>query len=203
MSEQRQNITTETIYIRNMLCRSCIKVVRQELENAGVAVESIRLGEALVSYNPSKILMADIEKVLLNNGFGIVIEREKMIVEQIKQCVVELIHMMNNVDSIVRRSEYLVEKMNMSYQQLSKLFSKHEPLTLEKYIILNKIERTKELLLSNEFTLSEIAYMMDYNSVQYLSTQFKTVTGQSVSEYKKLMTVNKIPLEDLGKNDNK
>jgi len=198
MSEQRQNMITENIFIKNMLCRSCIRVVREELEKSGIIVESIKLGEATITFNPDKILLLDIDQILINNGFGIVIEREKMIVEKIKQCVVELIHLMNNVDSIVRRSEYLVEKMNLSYQQLSKLFSKHESITLEKYIILNKIERTKELILSNEFTLSEIAYMMDYNSVQYLSTQFKTVTGLSVTDYKKSLTTNKIPLEELG-----
>jgi YesN/AraC family two-component response regulator len=72
----------------------------------------------------------------------------------------------------------------MSYRQMSSLFSKYEITTLEKYIILNKIERIKELIDSEEFTLSEIAYMMDCNSVQYLSNQFKKETGMSVSEYK-------------------
>ncbi|MFH2143862.1 MAG: AraC family transcriptional regulator [Bacteroidota bacterium] len=199
MIEPKQHIITENIFIKNMLCRSCIRVVKEELEKIGVIVEKIKLGEATISYNPKKIKISQIDRILIENGFGIVIEREKVIVEQIKQAVIELIHHMNNVDSIVRRSDYFVEKLNMSYQQLSKLFSKHETLTLEKYIILNKIERTKELILSNEFTLSEIAYMMDYNSVQYLSAQFKAITGVSVTEFKKSPDISKIPLEDIGK----
>jgi len=73
----------------------------------------------------------------------------------------------------------------LSFQQISKLFSKHEPITLERYIILNKIERVKELILRDEYTLSEIAYLMDYSSVQYLSNQFKKETGFSVTDYKK------------------
>ncbi|HYX07107.1 MAG TPA: helix-turn-helix domain-containing protein, partial [Bacteroidales bacterium] len=68
--------------------------------------------------------------------------------------------------------------------QLSRVFNAQEPITLEKYIIVNKIERIKELIDSNEYTLSEIAYMMDYSSVQYLSNQFRQITGISVTEYK-------------------
>jgi YesN/AraC family two-component response regulator len=78
-----------------------------------------------------------------------------------------------------------VEKMGISYQQISKIFSKYEPITLERYSILVKIEKVKEMIWSDEFSLSEIAYMMDYSSVQYLSNQFKKETGYSVTEYKK------------------
>ncbi len=138
-----------------------------------------------------------IADMLKKNGFELVVSREKKIVNKIKNTVVELIHHLNNMDSIVRKSDYLVEMLGMSYQQLSKIFSKHESITLERYIILNKIERIKELLMYDEFTLSEIAFMMDYSSVQYLSNQFKKETGYSVSEYKKFELNLKIPLEDL------
>ncbi len=85
----------------------------------------------------------------------------------------------------------------MSYQQLSKMFSKHEDITLERYTILNKIERIKELIDQEEFTLSEIAYIMDYSSVQYLSNQFKKETGISVSDYKKSDKSIKRSLDNL------
>jgi len=110
--------------------------------------------------------------------------REMILVEQIKHAVIELIHHLNNVDSVVRKSDYLVEKLGYSYQHLSKTFSAHEPVTLERYIILQKIERIKQLIDNGEFTLSEIAFMMDYSSVQYLSNQFRQITGMTVSEYK-------------------
>jgi len=68
---------------------------------------------------------------------------------------------------------------------MSSIFSKNEDITLEKFIIHQKIEKAKELIQYGELNLSEIAYMMGYSSVQYLSTQFKNVTGVSVSEFKK------------------
>ena len=73
--------------------------------------------------------------------------------------------------------------MNMNYQSISKMFSRHEKITLEKFIILHKIERCKELVLQKEYTLSEVADMMDFSSVQHLSNTFKKVTGLSVTGY--------------------
>ena len=138
-----------------------------------------------VEFDNEKHSLESIDRLLNEMGMGIIKTREQQIVEQIKTAVIELIHQSNNINSLLRKSDYLVEKLAMSYQQLSKIFSKHENITLEKYIIRNKIERIKELIDSNEYSLSEIAYMMDYSSVQYLSNQFKKETGISVSEYKK------------------
>ena len=87
--------------------------------------------------------------------------------------------------------------MGMTYQQISKTFSKHENITLEKYIILHKIERTKELLISNEYTLSEIAFIMDFSSVHHLSNTFKKTAGVSVSEFKKAPLLYKKSIDSL------
>ena len=192
-----QQVTTLTIQIKNMLCRCCKRVVREAFEENEITVKHIMLGEATIQYDRSRTNLDTIASILKSHGFELEVSREKKIVNKIKTTVVELIHQLNNMDSIVRKSDYLVEMMGLSYQQLSKIFSKHESVTLERYIILNKMERIKELILLDEYTLSEIAYMMDYSSVQYLSNQFKKETGYSVSEYKKLELNLKKPLEDL------
>ena len=141
--------------------------------------------------------MEDIRNVLVGLGTDLIESREKRLVEEIKLAVIELIHHMNNVDSIVRKSEYLVEKIGLSYAYLSRIFSSQENITLEKYVILNKIERIKELIDQQEYTLSEIAFMMDYSSVQYLSSQFRLITGMTVSEYKESDRSSKKPLDRL------
>ena len=156
-----------------------------ELENAGVKVIVIRAGYANIPFDNETISLSEISKIIENLGMELIKSRDQKFIDQIKIAVIELIHQSNNVNSIVRKSEYLVEKLGLSYQHLSKLFSKHESITLERYIILNKIERIKELIDSDEYSLSEISYMMDYSSVQYLSNQFKKETDMSVSEYKK------------------
>lgn len=173
------------IFIKNMMGKCCVKVLKTVFEQEGIQVLSIIPGEAEIEYDKMRWTEKQLEMLLEDNGFGLILSREKRIVEQTKQAVVELIHEMNNINSIVQKSDYIVEKTGLSYQQVSKLFSKHEPITLERYIILNKIERVKELIFRDEYTLSEIAYMMDYSSVQYLSNQFKKETNYSVTDYKK------------------
>lgn len=188
---------TMTIQIKNMLCRCCMKIVRDAFEANDIKVKHLILGEATLEFDRTRTDLDAIAHILKQSGFELILSREKKIVNKIKTTVVELIHQLNNMDSIVRKSDYLVEMLGLSYQQLSKIFSKHENITLERYIILNKMERIKELILLDEYTLSEIAYMMDYSSVQYLSNQFKKETGYSVSDYKKLEMNLKTPLEDL------
>ncbi len=192
----------ETIHIKNMLCACCTRLLELEFEKAGIKTLLIRAGYAQIEFDTEVHSLESIQKILEKNGMALIKTREQKIAEQIKTAVIELIHHSNNVNSILRKSEYLVEKLGMSYQQLSKLFSKHEAITLEKYIIRNKIERIKELIDSDEYSLSEIAYMMDYSSVQYLSNQFKKETGMSVSEYKKSdksikRTLDKLANEDI------
>jgi len=138
-----------------------------------------------------------INTFLKKNKFKQIEDKNKIIVEQIKIAVIELVHYANNNNSIIRNSDYLMEKIGKSYQQLSNIFSEHEDQTLEKFIIAHKIEKSKRLLIQNELTLSEIAFQMGYSSVQYLSNQFKKTTGQTVSEFKKMENPNIKALDEI------
>lgn len=182
MSSQKEIV--KEFKVKNMVCKCCIKILGMELPKRGFEPVKMQLGRIWLKYNPDNFNEEKLEKALEEIGFDMVKDRELVLLEQIKQSVIELIHYLNNQDSIIRKSDYLVEKMSMSYQSITKLFSKYEKITLERFIILHKIERIKELIDSDEYTLSEIAYMMDYSSVQYLSSQFKQITGITVSQYK-------------------
>lgn len=168
-----------------MTSNCCIYVVRNELEKLDVQINSIKLGKVNIEYDLINTSYELIRKTLSNFGFDIIVDKEKALVEQIKISIIELILLSNNANSIIRNSDYLVDKLHYSYQYLSAIFSKHENTTLEKYIIRHKIDKVKELLTYDELTLSEISYQMGYSSVQYISTQFKNITGVSVSEFKK------------------
>lgn len=183
--KQQNSDTSQRIYISNMMCPCCIRLVKEDLTKLGITVLEVKLGEATILYNQDEINKNQIEEVLQNLGLGLIRNKDEILVEQIKQTVVELVHYMNNVNSIVRKSEYLVEKMGRSYQTLSKVFSRVESITLERYIILQKIERVKELAMEDKISLSEIAWMMDYSSPHHLSNQFKIITGVSLSDFKK------------------
>lgn len=166
-----------------MLCECCLKLIKLELERIGIDVVKAKLGDMCIAYESSKISISTIEEIFTSNGFEIIVDKDTALVEQIKHTVVELVHH-STYNAMVRNSDFLVSRFDKSYQHLSTVFSKHENITLEKYIILHRIEKVKELIQVDEQSLSEIAFMMGYSSVQYLSTQFKQITGYSVTEYK-------------------
>jgi len=174
----------KTYFLKNMICHCCNELLRLKLEENLIMVSEMKLGELTIILKNHEDAQK-CEKIIGELGFEIIVGRDKVLVEQIKLAVIELIHHLNNVNSIIRKSDYLVEKLGMSYQQLSKTFSQYESVTLERYIILQKIEKIKELIDSGEYSFSEVAYMMDYSSVQHLSAQFKNITGLTPSEYKK------------------
>lgn len=187
----------KTLYIKNMVCNRCIKVVKEELEKLGQNVEYIILGEVIVS-SAKDIDEDKIRKVLEQNGFELIDDKQAKIIEKIKVIVIKLIQNQSE-DKLtgVNFSDYISEKVDKSYQYISSLFSSHEGVTLETYIINQKIEKVKELLIYNELSLTEISYRLGYSSVQHLSSQFKKITGLTPSEFKHLREKIRKPLDKV------
>jgi len=173
-------------------------VVKEELEKLGLKVEKVVLGEALISADNLDIYLPRIKVVLESNGFELIDDKQAKVIENIKIAVIDLIHYKKENDRAINISKYLADKLGMSYQYLSTLFSSMEGITIEKYIINQKIEKVKELLIYDDLTLSEISYKLNYSSVQHLSNQFKKITGFTPTEFKHLKEKNRIPLDKLG-----
>lgn len=184
--------------LKNMLSKSCVKLIQLSFDKViGVEVRRIQMGEVELEANDKKISISQLETHFNNLGFSIVLDPDSATVEKIKLAAVELIHFAFNTNSLIRNSDYISEKVQLPYDKLSKLFSRVTNTTLEKYIILLKIEKAKELISNEEFSLSEISFMLGYSSVQYLSNQFKKITGITVSEFKENPDRYRKPLEDL------
>lgn len=171
-------------YIKNMVCPRCVMAVRTAFEDLGGQVEHVELGKAQVA-DHEDLEQQEIEEALHELGFELLKGREQQKVEQIKTYLINYVKELETEQEAPKISEYLSEKMHQNYASLSKLFSEEEAITIEKYLIHLKIERVKELLSYDEHTLSEIAWRLNYSSVQYLSNQFRQVTGMSVTDYKK------------------
>lgn len=198
MQPNNLNTNRTVIYIKNMVCDRCIRVIREEFTRTGfIQVHNIELGSAEINYNAQVINIEGIGEILKRNGFALLLDKEAQLVEQIKISILQLIYFGNNTNSLIRNSDFLSEKFEMPYANLSKVFSEKTGTTLEKYIIQIKIEKVKELISYNELTLSEISYMMGYSSVQYLSNQFKQLTGIAVTDYKKTDKKGRISLDKV------
>lgn len=192
------SIIEKRFVLQNMASKSCIKLIELFFQHKEhVYIKTVFLGEANLTYNAGKITEKEIAQCFQQLGFNVINDPEVEMVEKIKVAAIELIYYANNTNSLIRNSDYISERVQVPYERISKVFSKITNTTLEKYIILLKIEKAKELLFKNDYTLSEIAFMLGYSSVHYLSNQFKKVTGLSVSQYKSLEEQQRIPLENL------
>lgn len=174
----------QKLLIKNMVCPRCVIVVEETLQNLGLEVHQVQLGEAVVTADAS-VSKQEIEAKLNEYGFELIEGKNQQVVEQIKNELIEYVKGLEKTDKTPKLSTYLSKKLNQNYSSLSSAFSENEDITIEKYLIHLKIERVKELLSYGELTLSEIAWKLNYSSVSHLSNQFKKVTGMSVTDYKK------------------
>ena len=176
---------TTILHIKNMVCDRCISTVRAELEKLLWQVDEVELGKAVIEGEPTEEDLQKIAEALQENGFALVIDREQQIVKDVKAAIVRLIHHSEEPLEDVVLSQYLADILPYDYKYLSSLFSSREKITVEKFYILQRIERVKELLSYGELTLSEIAWKTGFSSVHHLSAQFKRLTGMTPTQYKK------------------
>jgi AraC-like DNA-binding protein len=133
---------------------------------------------------------------LLHSGLELLDDKKSILIEKIKNVIIELIHYSEEVPKI-NFSNYLSEKLKYDYTYLANTFSEVKGITIQQFIIMDKIEKVKELLLYDELNLTEIAFKLNYSSVAHLSTQFKKVTGLSPSFYRQLKEKRNINLENI------
>jgi AraC family transcriptional regulator len=175
-----------TLHIKNMVCDRCIMVVRQEIEKMGLHPEKVLLGEVVLKENELTSTQQDqLDKTLISLGFERIDDRKARLIEGIKNKVISMIHHQDRLSLKSNWSDLLMNEFHYDYNYLSNLFSSVEGTTLEQYIIRQKIERVKELLLYDELTLSQIADRLGYSNVAHLSAQFKKITGFTPSALKK------------------
>nr|WP_262910942.1 AraC family transcriptional regulator [Flaviramulus multivorans] len=170
--------------VKNMVCPRCIMVVNNELALLNLIPVYITMGEFELKEQLKEDQIMMLKNQLYQHGLEVIDDRKAMLVEKVKNIIIELIHSYDTVDIKQKISSIISEKLNVDYNHISSMFSSTQGLTIEKYIILQRIERAKELLVYNELSLSEIAYKLGYTNVQHLSTQFKKITGLTPSHFK-------------------
>nr|WP_235832063.1 AraC family transcriptional regulator [Flavobacterium ranwuense] len=184
------------LHIKNMVCNRCIMVVKSELEKFGLHAISVELGEVEISEDLNKRKEQELNEKLVALGFEIIDDKKSRVVEKVKNLIVELVHFKDNRFK-TNLSDYIVAAIGQDYSYISNLFSLQEITTIEQYYILQKIERVKELIVYDEFSLNEIAFQLNYSSASHLSKQFKKVTGLTPTFFKNLKEQKRHPLDNL------
>ena len=184
------------VYIKNMVCDRCRMAVEQVFRKHDLTPSSVELGVVELEEQDLVEIRDALAHELQALGFELLDDENSRIVERIKVLIRELIHEKDN-DLTVKLSDYLADKFHRDYNALSHLFSQLEGTTIEKYYVLQKLEKVKELLIYNELTLNEIADRLHYSSPAYLSNQFKKVVGITPGQYKKQRNQNRNALDQV------
>lgn len=183
---------TQTLHIKNMVCNRCKTIVMREINDAGYILESIELGKVTISSSGS-MNISELEAALKQHGFEVIKDGIEELIEQLK---ITLIQKLEDQE-LSNLSEFLPKMFNKSNSALSKLFSKREGITIEKYLINIKIEKVKEYIQLGQLNFSEIADALNYTNSGHLAQQFKNVTGMSMSEFKILQQWDRKSLDQI------
>lgn len=184
------------LYIKYMVSLRCKMMVKEELKKLGLRYVVVDLGMVEILEDITAEQRALLKIALLKSGLELMDDPKAILIERIKNVIVEMIHYSEELPKI-NYSNYISEKTGHNYTYLSNLFSEVKGSTIEHFIIAHKIERVKELLLYDELNLTQISYKLNYSSVAHLSNQFKKVTGLTPTFFKKLRNKRKDTLENM------
>ena len=180
-----------------MVGNRCKMVVKEELKKLGLHFIVVDLGEVEIMEDISTEQREQVKTALFNSGFELMDDKRAVLIEKIKNVIIEMIHYSDEILKI-NFSDFLSEKLNHDYTYLANLFSEVQGTTIEQFIISHKVERIKELIIYDELNITEIAWKLNYSSVAHLSNQFKKVTGLSPSHFKQLKVKKRKPIEEIG-----
>jgi len=171
------------LYVKNMVCPRCITSVEQILTNNKLQAKYVSLGEVELVDELDANNLERLADDLRKTGFELLDNSRQKLIEKIKNIIITKVRL-SAAENNQNYSDILSKSLHKDYSYLSGLFSEVEGITIEKFIINQKIEKVKELIIYNEFSISEIAYELGYSSVAHLSNQFKKVTGLTPSHFK-------------------
>ena len=184
-----------------MVSNRCKMLVKEELKKLGLHFIVVDLGEVDIMETISLEQRSELKEALSSSGLELMDDKRAVLIEKIKNSIVEMVH---HTDEMIKTnfSNFLSAKLNHDYTYLANLFSEIQGTTIEQFIISHKIERIKELIIYGELNITEIAWKMNYSSVAHLSNQFKKVTGLSPSHFKQLKNKRRVPIEEIGEEQN-
>ena len=185
------------LFIKNMVCPRCIMSVEQILHNHKIPSKYVRLGEVELEKDLSEKQLNLFSTELQKVGFELLDDAKTKLIEKIKMLLIQKVQD-ENIEEHFSINKYLTQKIFKDYSSLSKLFSEVEGITIEQFFLLQKIEKTKEWLMYNELSLSQIAFNLGYSSTQHLSSQFKKLTGMTPTQFKSLGTLHRKPIDNVG-----
>ena len=179
-----QNAMQQTVFIKGMVCNRCITTVTQELQQLGIELDEVNLGEVKIAVHAPFTDYDGLNKKLAPLGFSVLENKRSKLVKEVKQIAAEVYSGEFDFPHHFRFSDLLAQRLEKEYDFISQQFSAEEGTTIEKFVIDYRIEKIKEMLVYTSLTLADISFQLGFSSVAHLSRQFKQQTGLNPSHFK-------------------
>ncbi|HPF68571.1 MAG TPA: AraC family transcriptional regulator [Flavobacteriales bacterium] len=186
---------THTLTIRNMVCDRCKAAVTRVLQEQGLPVERVELGEVELDHEPSTDELDRLQAALQQEGFELVLDHDVQVITKVKAEVVRRVH--HEAEGRLDLAALVRDTVHRELSSVSKLFSEGEGMTLEHFFLLQRLERVKELIRYGELTFSEIAFATGFSSAAHLSAQFKQLTGMTPTAFRDMAHPPRKPLDQV------
>lgn len=180
-----------------MVSNRCKIVVKEVLKELGLHFIVVDLGEIEIMEDITDDQRSALKLGLLDSGLELMDDKKAILIERIRILITEMIHHSDELPQI-NYSNFISQKIGYDYTYLSNIFSEVKGITIQQFIIINKVERVKELIIYDELNITEIAWKMNYSSVAHLSNQFKKITGLTPSHFRQLKEKRRTPIEEIG-----
>jgi len=174
------------LYIKYDINLACRVILREQLDALHIKYELMEFGEIEMSDSISDEMFGELQTKLIRYGIEIINNQKSQLVQRIKDTIIEMIYEKDKLPTHTI-SNYLAAQLNLSYGYIANVFSEYTYTSIENFIIIQKIERAKKLIVEDGLTLTEVSYKLNYSSVAYLSAQFKKVTGLTPSSFKRII----------------
>ena len=165
-------------------------ILKEQLDKLNVNYKINGLGEVEFLESLEVQTLQELTMLLSIYGISIIDDHKTQLVQKIKDLIAEMISLDEKIT--VNTSTYLSDKLGYSYAYLSNLFSEITYTSIENFIIITKIDKAKELIISQNLSLTEVSHKLGYSSVAHLSGQFKKLTGITPSQFQRIISQRKL-----------
>lgn len=173
-------------YLKYDIQAICKRLIQEQLKTTSLDYTLINANELEINQSLTKDHISSLNAILAKQGIEIVSSQKSILVQKIKETIIDLVNLEDKL-ILSKTSYHLAKTLNQNYRYLSVVFSEITYTTIANYIILQKIEKAKEIIAAGEYNFTEIAWKLNYSSVGHFSLQFKNTTGFTPSSFKRII----------------
>lgn len=185
LHKEDKKLVNMKLYVRYMVSLRCKKIVREELEKLGIKFSILEYGAIEFPEEVTQENLNALKRNLWKSGLDLLDVHESKLVDRIIDTIIEVIHTFDELPKLIY-SEIIAEDLDEANESVLKIFSEVVGMSVIQFIVIQKVERIKELLLYDDMPLSEISYKLRYKSEKHLIAQFKKYTGLTPAYFKEL-----------------